>query len=297
MMKKLLIILLLLPFLFSANQGEIPPTGEEFGESGCLYTTADLLGTWLEDPKEGGITAGTLLAAVLLFTVVIIAMIYMFGMATNNPKLLVFSKDEMFHLGVSIIILVSIGGVLTLSCIVGNAFLGYTFESLGVQGSLCFKPAENLNSHAGCYLSVMESDAKKLVSYSIQKSIKYEMDSTWVYTQNFPLMGIVTTPRDAFKKTFAMQYDSMNNMFATPSLVSISMQKIFITLILKYSVVLIIPIAFLLRVFPPTRQGGNILIAFSAGVLVFLPLLYSISGVMYEVSDTQMDCDEPLPSI
>jgi hypothetical protein len=63
---------------------------------------------------------------------------------------------------------------------------------------------------------------------------------------------------------------------------SISMQKLAIDFVTENSIKWILPAGFLLRVFIPTRQMGNVIIAFSVGLYIVIPFMFVFNFAMYE---------------
>lgn len=269
-MKKLLFFVLMLSLSFSYTCNDV------YGE---LFE-----GAWNE--------ASLLFGAVFLFTVAIISISYIYGKSINDAKAILFAKDELFHLFMSIIIVMSVFGLLSVFCHIGSFFFNYTFEGLGIDPATdyCYDNTHSLTDMAICYISTMEGEAKVLVERSIISSVDNEMDSTFIFGFNFPTMGTTLTPYSAYKKAYAMNYDTLNNMFATPALTSVTMQKILLRASLKFSISILLPFAILLRVFFPTRQMGNFLIALVVALQVFLPLLYALNGAMYFHLLTVDDC-------
>ncbi len=265
-MKKLIFFLFLLSLSFAST---------------CADITTAFDDAWIEASSYFGV--------VILFTVAMITLAYVYGKSSNDAKALVFSKDELFHLFISIAIIFATVGVITTFCFIGQAFLDFSFGSLGIADS-CYPSSTTPSEMAICYTKLMESDAKDMVSIAIESAIQYEMDSTWVFTNNFPLMGSRSVPTKAYLKSYGSTFDILNNMFATPSLISIAMQKIFLQSSLKFSIVFLFPMAILLRVFFPTRQMGNALIAVVIGIHVFLPLMYALNGAMYSYIFTENIC-------
>ncbi len=245
--------------------------------------------------------AGLLIGAVILFNVLIISLVFMYGKLANDANSLIFSKDELYHLIFSAVLIIGIIGIMVSFCSIFSVFFGFAFESAGISASSdsCYANLKNSGpvDTATCYVSNMEKDAKTLVSNSIDLSVEYEMTSMWIYSFNIPLFGTTMTPTKAYKKAYSMTFDMMNTLFATPALISISMQKIFLKYATQISIQILLPAALLLRIFFPTRQMGNILIAVVIGIMVFLPLMYAFNGAMYENILTPSDCDSKYSGI
>lgn len=245
---------------------------------------------------------GILIGAVIGLTGVVIAVAYMVGNSIGNTSYVVFAKDEAYHLGFSILLLVGFSGVLMFSCELMDFFYHGTFESMGVLPSNCYSESKGLNSVATCYLNVVRKDAVRLSESYINSYISQLMDSTFSWTITIPLFNSVTVTPGAYRRTLSSQYDTILNTFLVPSLMSISMQKLMLDFINENVIQWILPVAFVLRFFIPTRQMGNMLIALCLGLYVIVPFMYVFNLSMYDavLSDcttyAASVCDDPVDS-
>ena len=146
-MKKALIALLLLSAIFAGA-----------ADLTCNFAPDS------EDPvaQESFDSAMGLVAAAVMLSVVIVTLSYMFGKATSNAELLVFSKDELFHLMVTVVLVISIIGFFEGSCFFFGNFLGS-------QGAL--KISEDYSSSLQVQGKVLDSRAD-LFSLGV---LSYEM--------------------------------------------------------------------------------------------------------------------------
>lgn len=216
------------------------------------------------------------------FVFLIISLAYMAGMTTNNANLLIFAKDEIFHLIISLVLVISIGAILYFSCTVISAFLDFALESLIEGPSTCYSSGQDPMVVARCYITNLESAAKTTLTATVKDSIKKEMDSATVFGLYNPVTGGIMTPTNAHLKVYSMQLDMVGLTFLLPSLVSLSIQKAFLTFVtdlIKY----LIPTALFLRVLPGTRPMGNMLIAVVIALYVFVPSLYALNAAMDEI--------------
>lgn len=237
------------------------------------------------------------IAIALAITVLVIIFAYMVGQFLQKTEYTVFSKDELFHLGVSAVILILIGSIIYSTCTITNSFLSLGLDKLKVS-SPCygtFKLNGDTSKFAVCSLEKVENDAKNLLSLSYNKEIALQMDSNWVFTNYFPLMGGITTPTNAYKKTWAMQHATVNSMLITPALISITIQKLLVQFSSDSALSLVLPAGLFFRILNPTRQVGNMFIALSIGLYIILPFSYSLNGVMYDV--IMPDCQKYINEI
>lgn len=213
----------------------------------------------------------------------------MFGKSIQNAKILVFSKDEFFHLIFSVILVLSLFGIADLSCYIGEYFKVILFVDAPPE---IYSPDMNITTIALSYLDVVKSDAVSLLNHYTYKSIKEEMDSSWLYTIYTFSGDTVSTSGNAYKRTYALQYDSLISMFINPILLSIGLQEILLRFLVDFSIPVIFPLGLLLRILAPTRSLGNMIIAFAIGSFVFLPLLYAFNASMYYTTMSESDCAE-----
>lgn len=252
--------------------------------AGCIDNVSDLIA------KNAG---GYIGVAFILMTLVV-AFAYMAGSALSKPEYTVFAKDELFHLGVSGVMFVLLGAVVYLACNTSSFFLGSAVSS--TQGgsletcTLDFQADGDMQEMALCSLNKVEGEARSALSASIKQEISQQMWSSWTFTLYLPLMGGTTTPANAYKRAASMEYGMIYNFFLSPSLVSISTQKLILKMLSEMSLSFFLPAGFFFRIFPPLRQVGNILIAFGIGAYVLLPMVYGFNASLYNV--VFKDCSE-----
>jgi hypothetical protein len=245
----------------------------------CLNNATDIILT------EQGIN----IIAVVMFTIVLIACAYMAGSFFTNASYIVFAKDELWHLGFSLALLFGFSGVLLLSCGIIDMFFESLFANIGPLPSGCFSGG-TMQTTANCYINLARSNAIRISESYIQNYLDKLMDSTFSWSFQIPVFNAYTSTAGAYKRIISNQYDIILNSFLVPALMSISMQKIMLGFISENIIQWVLPIAFLLRVFIPTRQMGNILIALSIGVYIIVPFMYVFNFAMYDVVSSPTDC-------
>ncbi|HLC69340.1 MAG TPA: hypothetical protein VJH24_05875 [Candidatus Bilamarchaeaceae archaeon] len=211
--------------------------------------------------------------------VLIITFAYMIGTSTNNAQLLIFSKDEMFHLGISLILITSIGGILFFSCIAVSGFLDFALSTLVGGTSDCYDGTQSAVNVARCYIATLEEHARAVLAATTRDSIRNEMESATIFGFYNPVTGGIMTPTKGEYKTYAMQLDMVGLTFVLPALVSISLQRIFLNFGIDF-VRYLIPVALFFRIFPGIRNMGNLLLALSIAVYIFIPSMYAINAAM-----------------
>ncbi|MBI5222945.1 hypothetical protein HY990_00835 [Candidatus Micrarchaeota archaeon] len=246
--------------------------------------------------------SGRILGVALFLTVLIIALAYAFGSIMNNQHATVFAKEELFPLFMSAILVVGIGSVVFFSCSLFSSFLDYSFSPLaigvgsGTSLDSCYVGSDSLQRLSFCYLSRTKAAAQQYVSAAMDKSLHSEMDSTNVIGASNPISGSVSLPTTAWKRAYAAQFESMAMSFALPSLISLTIQVLFLSLnveLIKW----LLPAALLLRILPPTRHLGNVLIAIVIVLYVIVPFFYALNGAMDNKLTTSASCIDSYTSI
>lgn len=280
-MKTTLLLLLLIGASFAYTVTTTSTTVTTTGT--CITNATDIIFT----------EQGTNIILVLALIGVLIACAYAVGSAMGNANYIVFAKDEAYHLGFSIGMLLFFSGILVFACMLMDFFYQSSFSNLGAAltapgSTQCYYEGRGINSLATCYMDAMKSEATSLSEYYIKQHIGLLMDSTFSWSVQYPLLDAYTLTAGAYKRIVSSEYDIILNTFLVPTLMSISMQKLMLDFITENAVRWILPIAFLLRVFPPTRQMGNIFIALVLGIYVVIPFMYVFNLSMYDV--TLEDC-------
>ena len=255
-----------------------------FADMACMNNATDVI----LGPSYG---VQDLILVVIGFTIIIIALAYTIGTATNNAPFTIFAKDEIYHLGFSILILLAMSGIVLTSCYVVDFFSASVFQNTGITNTACYSGA-TMQDVAACFAKSALDDATTMSTSYIQAYLDNLMDSTMSWSLQWPLLNSYTSSAASYKRIVSNQYDMILNSFLIPAMMSISMQKLALQFIKDNIVEWLLPIAFLLRVFIPTRQMGNILIALSLALYVIVPFLYVLNFAMYNTLMSKSDCTE-----
>ena len=225
---------------------------------------------------------GVLIGVVLILTVLTIVISYIVGVFSKNVQFTVFAKDELYHLGFSIIFLAAFGAILLFSCNVVEMFYSTTIEELAPT-SPCYDSHFSMGDVTLCYMNSMSSKAKTMSENYIDNYVGKLMASTWSFSMSLPLLHSYTVTAKAYRRVESAQYDTVLNMFLFPVVVSLSVQELLLTFVVVEFVRWLLPIAFVLRIFIPTRQMGNLLIALAIALHIVLPFVYVFNFAMYDV--------------
>ncbi len=227
--------------------------------------------------------AGPIIIVAAFLSVAVIAIAYMYGSAMGNAHSIVFAKDELYHLGFSLVLVLSISGIIASSCLVTGYIFDIAFSQLG--GGLynsCGGSGAELGDLQSCTISQAISDAEMMTTQFTAMDINSMMSANWAYTYAVPFSDVVTTVASGYKKTYAMQYETLTNTFVLPALVSLKMQKVLVGLLSRYSIEIILPLGFIFRMVPPVRRFGNFLLALSLGLYIVIPFFTTFNYLMYD---------------
>lgn len=261
-MKKMFLLLLMVSVAFA----QCPPPSED-----CINNITNIILC-----EQGG-----LIALVFMFMTIFVALAYMVGRFLNYPQFTVWASEEIYHLLFSAVLLVSFGGVLAFSCTMMDSFFSIAMENIGP--GYCYTHGQPLAGVSSCYLSIMKSDGERVAQKYINAYIQNNLESTFSASVAIPLLDTYTLTAGAYRIIHSNQYNFIVNSFLLPALLSINMQKVFLDLISENVIVWLLPSAFVLRIFAPTRQFGNILFALAVGLYIIMPFIYTFNLAMYDV--------------
>lgn len=231
-----------------------------------------------------------LLLAVIGLTIMVITMAYIIGSVFTNASYLIFAKDEFYHLLFSLMILGGFSSILLMSCSIVDIFYGTIFDNLGTLPSGCFSSGGTMSHVAQCYLAKARGDAIGIAQNYVDNYIGKLMESTYSWSIQLPMVNSYTSTAGAYKRVVSSQYDIVLNSFLIPALMSISMQKLALDFVSENLINWVLPSAFVLRFFIPTRQMGNMLIALVLALYVLVPFMYVFNSAMYDALLTGNDC-------
>ncbi len=208
-----------------------------------------------------------LVAAAIFLSVAIVSLSYMFGKATSNAELLVFSKDELFHLIITVILVISIVGFFEGSCLFFGNFLG-------TQGALTI--SEN-------YASSLLVNGKVLLTSLLKSEVDQKFKGATLVGYMMPLLGGEMAFKTSYRTSFERQYEILADM-VTVGYVSAGVQFYIIYFIKSFVFPVLLPFGLLLRALPFVREAGNVVLAIVFSLLVILPIAYAVNASAAGVS-------------
>ncbi len=231
-----------------------------------------------EDPEdvESFESAMGLVIIAILISVVISALAYLLGKVTANPKLLVFSKDEVTHLGVTILLFICIISFFEGSCQFFNNFL---------------EPgAGSLLDRAQDYMYALQVKGQIITESLLENSIKEKFKGAKIVGYMAPVIGGEMVYMHAFHNAFARQYEVLADM-TTVGMVSAGVQYYILLFAQRLVFPIFLPFGLLLRAFPFVREAGNVLLAITFAILIILPFAYVVNSSAADIGLSTL-CDE-----
>jgi hypothetical protein len=205
-----------------------------------------------------------------------IAAAYMYGKAMQNPKAEVWAKDEATNLVITILLFAGLVAFFSGAC---DLAVSYTGKSPFVAS---YNYLDKLVYNAAI------PSLKSLVSGSLtdqKEATKYLYVGFIPYTGH----GIAA---DANRRALSANKEFTIDLFL-PMVASLSAQRQILQVLEIFSTTVLLPFAFILRLIPPTREMGNMLIALFFGLYIVAPTMYALSSNAFDkvLSDPMMHKD------
>ena len=205
-----------------------------------------------------------ILAAILL-SVSLAALAYMAGSFMRDPKLLVFSKDQLFHTFVSVLLVISIQGIFFFMCM---------FASQAVGGV-------DMHSASLNYIRELRVDGGQMLTQIMKRSIEYKFDAAYFLGYQVPFIGGETFWMDAHNNAYARHLEILFDIVMV-GYVSSGVQYYIILMMPQLALGVMVPLGLVLRCIPKARDSGNMLLAVALAVYVVFPLTYTVHSSMME---------------
>ncbi|MFA5411869.1 MAG: hypothetical protein WC350_00785 [Candidatus Micrarchaeia archaeon] len=202
-----------------------------------------------------------IIAAALLLTVAVAALAYMVGSLMKDAQLLVFSKDELFHTFISVLLVISIQGIFTSTCLISSDVLG----------------GQDPITHSVSYLRGLKAEGASLLVSLMKTSIDYKFAAAQVYGYYFPLAGGETFFPYAFRNAYARHLDIAFD-FVMMGMVGAGMQYEVMRRLGSLTLGILLPFGLILRALPRLRDAGNIAIALAFAAYISIPFTYAVSA-------------------
>lgn len=252
--------------------------------SGCLAGVADEkpAGCFIDQANVNSFflpNFGFAVMAVMFGVSVIYMMSYMF----SRPDWRALAKMEFYQLVVGVVLVVIVMNIAFLACNI----------SYGIAGDDPFKVSQK-------YL--VDLISKSLVPLVTDLYRKAFSGMLWanVIIGIFSCSSYVCLAPWAGYAIFASNLETLATMLS-PLIASLIFQKLALDFIRDYMFTYFLPLGFVLKVIPFTRDAGAMMIALALGLYVVFPLTFVMDKVVFDYAEAKYDfdkfCDSPgIPS-
>ena len=224
----------------------------------------------LEDPEMQNTIelAMDLVMVALMFSLVVTALAYMIGKMTNSAKLLMFSKDSLVQLLITVLLIIGIFSLMEGTCGFLQLFLDSPTDPL----------TDSLN-----YMNQLRTNGKSLLKDLYRSSIDEKFKGATLIGYYAPFVGGETAFQGAYHNAFSRQFEILTDM-VTVGYVSAGVQYFVLQMVRDFVFPILIPFGLLLRALPFLREAGNIVLAIGFTLLVILPFAYAINSSALDVT-------------
>ena len=190
-----------------------------------------------------------------------IGLAYMYSKFREDPAMGVWAKDEAYNLIISVLLFAGILVFFTASCSIAE---GYSY------GNPIMKSQAYLDT-------LISSNGLSMLRTLTSDSITNQLDATkYLYLGLTPFWGDGVAMR-ANRKAHSAHREFLIDLYL-PIIASLTAQKYIIAGIAWMGAYVLLPFAFVMRLVPPTRDFGNMLIALFFGIYIVVPTMYALSG-------------------
>jgi hypothetical protein len=212
----------------------------------------------------GGGEATYFIAIAFMFVTLCIALAYMYSKFRQDPAMGVWAKDEAFNLVVSILLFAGLLVFFSASCGIAQSYS---------NGSPIFAAQQYLDS-------LISANGLNMMKTLSSDSINNQLDATkYRYLGLTPFWGEGAALRSN-RKAYSAQEEYLIDLYM-PIIASLSAQKYIISGIAWMGAYVLLPFAFVMRLIPPTRDFGNVLIALFFALYIVVPTIYAMSGKIF----------------
>ena len=216
-----------------------------------------------------------IIAAAILFSVALAAIMYMAGSVLHDPGLHVGSKDLLFQAFVSILLVLFIQGLFTGLCLM-------TADFLGGQDAL---------STAIYDLRQLKIEGAQILTDLMKKVVNEKFTAAYFSGYYIPLSGGETFFPYGEHNAYARHAEIVFDM-AMIGYVSVGIQSMILKGIRDLTLAILLPFGLILRSLPKLREGGNILIALALALYVVLPFAYAVNSTAADIVPDFCDADD-----
>lgn len=205
------------------------------------------------------------IAAAFTLVSLLIALAYMHAKLREDARSEVWAKDEAKNLAITVLLFAGLLVFFTGACSVAAGYTGGD-------------PFESSKSYINHLLQENGNSVLRSLTYG---SIADQKEATkYIYVGAVPFFGSGVASH-ANMRAHSANKELIIDIYL-PILASLTAQLYILDAIQMVGASLLLPFAFVMRLIPFTREFGNILIAVFFGIYIVAPMLYAMSGGVFE---------------
>lgn len=208
-----------------------------------------------------------------MLTMGMIALAYMFGKGSEDEKLQVWARDEIFAVGIAALVVAGAIAFTMGSCAVLSSFSSQ--EGLGQYASA------NPFSSSYRYLDDLSRVGLRGVEVQTKQSLQKQLDATAFLYIGLPTIESTGVPIKASKKALAAHQEMVIDI-VLPLVVSLKAQKAALQIIEIIGLGVLLPFAVIMRIIPFTRNAGNLMLAVVFSLYVVAPATYVLGAAAWK---------------
>jgi hypothetical protein len=213
----------------------------------------------------GGGEALSFIAIAFALVSFAIGIAYMYSKLREDPAIGVWAKDEAYNLLISALLFAGLLAFFTGACSISEGYAGNKNPILVSQQYID---------------SLISSNGLNMLRTLTSDSVTNQLDATkYLYLGLSPFWGDGVAMKGN-RKAWSAHREYIIDLYL-PIIASLTAQKYILQGIAWMGAYVLLPFAFVMRLVPPTRDFGNMLIALFFGLYIVVPLLYSLSAQVY----------------
>lgn len=217
-------------------------------------------------PDQMGSHGGSeFLGVAFMLVSLAIAGAYMYGKAMHSAEAEVWSRDEATNLLISVLLFAGLAVVFGGACSLAEEFTGSSPFVASYQ-----------------YLDrLVYNNALPAIKYLVGDSLEDQKAATrYLYVGFVPFTGHGIGSNANYRALSANKEFVIDLLL--PMVASLNAQRQILQMLEIFSTSILLPFAFILRLVPPTREMGNMLIALFFGLYIVAPTMYALGGEAFE---------------
>jgi len=217
-------------------------------------------------PDQMGSHGGSeFLGVAFMLVSLAIAGAYMYGKAMHSAQAEVWARDEATNLLISALLFAGLAVFFGGACSIAEQFTGNSPFVSSYQ-----------------YLDrLIYNNALPAIKYLVGDSLEDQKAATrYLYVGFVPFTGHGIGSNANYRALSANKEFVIDLLL--PMVASLTAQRQILQMLEIFSTSILLPFAFILRLVPPTREMGNMLIALFFGLYIVAPTMYAMGGAAFE---------------